>query len=87
MTLVSRYPSSKGALMTRQPHTGDTVVIYPGSDREATGRIIDDFGEFTAHSVDIGDTHIADPARRWAILTDTGSLEFVDTEHLAHPDD
>lgn len=69
--------------MSWQPGIGDTVVIYPDTDRETTGQIIDDFGEFTAHSVDIGDTHISDPARRWAILTNTGSLEFVDTEHLA----
>lgn len=72
--------------MTWQPHTGDTVVIYSGSDRQTTGRIVEDFGDFTAHSVDVGNTHIADPARRWAVLTDTGSLEFVDTENLTDAD-
>ncbi len=71
--------------MTWEPNVGEVVVIYPGTDRETTGRVIEDFGTFTPHSVNIGDTHIADPARRWAILTTTGLLEFVDTEHLATP--
>lgn len=61
------------------------VILYPGTDRETSGRIIEDFGEFTAHSVEINDTHIADPARRWAVITDTGSLEFLDTTHLGPP--
>jgi hypothetical protein len=32
--------------------------------------------------VDIGENHIADPARRWAVLLDTGSLTFVNSDAL-----
>jgi hypothetical protein len=31
--------------------------------------------------VDIGTTHLADPARRWAIMLDDGCLTFLDGEH------
>jgi hypothetical protein len=33
-------------------------------------------------AVDIGGTHFADPARRWAVLLDAGTLVFADTDQL-----
>ena len=71
--------------MTWHPAVGEQVMIYAGSDRAATGRVVEDFGDFVAHSVDVGATHIADPARRWAVATDDGSLHFVDTGDLSAP--
>ncbi|GAA1463283.1 hypothetical protein [Williamsia maris] len=64
------------------PQVGEGVVAYPGTDRHISGRIVDDFGDFTAHGVEVNDTTIAAPARRWAVLTADDRLVFVDTDHL-----
>ena len=77
--------AGEGKTMTWQPAVGEQVVIYAGSDRVTTGRVVEDFGDFVAHSVDIGSTRIADPARRWAVATDDGSLIFVDSVDLSAP--
>jgi endonuclease/exonuclease/phosphatase family metal-dependent hydrolase len=58
------------------------VRVYPGADTESRGVVVEDFGDTAGHGVDIGSTHIADPARRWAVLLDTGSMVFVDTDDL-----
>jgi len=57
------------------------VRVYPGSDAECLGVIVEDFGELAGHGVEIGAIHI-DPARRWAVQLDTGTLVFVNTDHL-----
>jgi hypothetical protein len=58
------------------------VRVYPGTDAETRGIVVEDFGEMTPQAVDIGDSHFADPARRWAVLLETGSLVFIDTDQL-----
>jgi hypothetical protein len=58
------------------------VRVYPGTDAECLGVVVDDFGDSAGYAVDIGDNHIADPARRWAVSLDTGALVFVDSDHL-----
>jgi len=58
------------------------VRVYPGTDAETRGVVVEDFGEITPTAVDIGDSHFADPARRWAVLLDSGSLVFTDTDQL-----
>ena len=62
---------------------GVRVRVYPGSDAEAGGIVVDDFGEMPGDGVDIGDNHIAGPARRWAVVLDSDNLVFVDTGDLA----
>ena len=57
------------------------VRVYPDTDAEARGVVVEDFGELAGQAVDIG-SRIVDPARRWAVMLDTGDLVFVDTEHL-----
>jgi hypothetical protein len=57
------------------------VRVYPGTDAESPGVIVEDFGELAGQAVDLGDCHIA-PARRWAVQLDTGNLVFVNTDHL-----
>lgn len=59
------------------------VLVNQGTDTEAHGVIVEDFGEMTAVSVDIGPNHIADPARRWAVKLDEGTLLFADSEQLS----
>ena len=60
----------------------DTVVIvYPGTDDEGRGVVVEDFGELAGQAVDIGAEHIA-AARRWAVSLDDGRLVFVDSDSL-----
>jgi hypothetical protein len=59
------------------------VRLYPGTERECHGVVLEDFGESAGYAVDVGGDHIADPARRWAVQLDTGGLVFVDSDDLA----
>jgi hypothetical protein len=59
------------------------VRVYPGTDGETHGVVVEDFGESAGHAVDVGAHHVADPARRWAVRLDTGGLVFVDSDELA----
>lgn len=59
------------------------VLVFPGTDREQHGTVVEDFGDMAGHSVDIGDEHFADPARRYAVSLDSGELIFVDADSLA----
>jgi hypothetical protein len=58
------------------------VRVFPGTDAESRGVVVEDFGEMTPQSVDIGVHHFADPARRWAVVLDAGTLVFLDTDQL-----
>jgi hypothetical protein len=76
----------KGASATAGD-TGDSPVavnvrvrVYPGTDREVGGTVVEDFGDLAGHAVDIGENHIVGPARRWAVALDAGSLVFVDSD-------
>jgi hypothetical protein len=69
--------------------TGDSRVavnvqvrVYPGTDAEVRGTVVEDFGDTAGHAVDIGENHIVGPARRWAVTLDTGGLVFVDSDQL-----
>jgi hypothetical protein len=68
--------------------TGDSRVavnvrvrVYPGTDSEVGGTVVEDFGDLAGHAVDIGD-RVVDPARRWAVVLDAGGLVFVDSDQL-----
>ena len=68
--------------------TGDSRVavnvrvrVYPGTDGEVGGTVVEDFGDLAGHAVDIGD-RVVDPARRWAVALDAGGLVFVDSDQL-----
>ena len=73
--------------------TGDTgdsrvavnvrVRVYPGSDGEVRGIVVEDFGDLAGHEVDIGEDHVVGQARRWAVALDAGGLVFVDSDQLA----
>ncbi len=56
------------------------VCVYPGTDDEVRGTVVEDFGEMVGHAVDLGDRIIA--ARRWAVVLDAGGLVFVDSDQL-----
>ena len=78
----------KGASGTADD-TGDSPVavnvrvrVYPGSDGEVGGTVVEDFGDLAGHVVDVGEHHIVGPARRWAVALDAGGLVFVDSDQL-----
>ncbi len=58
------------------------VLVHPDTDEEARGVVVDDFGDAAGYAVSVGDNHIADPARRWAVQLDSGWLTFVDSADL-----
>ena len=58
------------------------VRFNPGTDTESLGVVVEDFGELEAQAVEIGGEHFADPARRWAVVLDSGTLVFADTDQL-----
>ena len=62
---------------------GASVRVYPGTDREGWGLVVEDFGDSAGHSVDVGAHHIVDAARRWAVQLGDGNLVFVDSGDLA----
>ena len=69
--------------------TGDSRVavnvrvrVYPGTDGEVGGTVVEDFGDLAGHVVDVGENHIVGPARRWAVALDAGGLVFVDSDQL-----
>jgi hypothetical protein len=67
----------------RVPVTVDMRVrVYPGTDAEGRGVVVDDYGETAGHAVDIGGNRFVDPARRWAVLLDTGALVFTDSHNI-----
>ena len=70
--------------------TGDSRVavnvrvrVYPGTDGEVGGTVVEDFGDLAGYAVDIGENHMVGPARRWAVALDEGGLVFVDSDQLA----
>jgi hypothetical protein len=62
------------------------VRVYPGTPREVQGVVVEDFGDYSGQSVDIGEHHIVDAARRWAVRLADGSLIFVDDDDIAPND-
>ncbi|MBB2773526.1 hypothetical protein [Mycolicibacterium monacense] len=58
------------------------VLVHPGTDHEKRGVVVEDFADVAGKAVEIGEHHIADAARRWAVSLDDGGLEFVDDGDL-----
>ncbi len=58
------------------------VRVFPSTDREAHGVVVDDFGQHVGIPIDIGEHRIAGPARRWAVMLDDDTLLFVDSDQL-----
>lgn len=58
------------------------VRVFPSTDREACGVVVEDFGENVGIPVEIGGDRIAEAARRWAVQLDDDNLVFVDSVDL-----
>lgn len=74
--------ASAAATVDPALEVGTEVVAFAGSDRESAGRIVDDFGDFTPVATEYDGERIAEPARRWAVLTTAGDLLFADSADL-----
>jgi hypothetical protein len=61
---------------------GAWVRVYPGTDRERLGEVIEDFGDTAGQHVQVGRHHIVDAARRWAVRLGDDTLLFVDSGDL-----
>jgi hypothetical protein len=61
---------------------GARVWVYPETDAESLGVILDDLGEMSGLYVRVGANQIASPARRWAVALDDGTLVFVDGDQI-----
>ena len=62
---------------------GASVRVYPGTDYERLGVVVEDFGDSAGQRVHVGAHHIVDAARRWAVRLDDGGLVLVDSSDLA----
>jgi hypothetical protein len=58
------------------------VRVHPGTDSEAGGVVVEDFGDISGQAVRIGDQQFVGPARRWAVSLESGELVFVDSGDL-----
>ena len=68
----------------RHPLEVDTpVVVFPGTNQQQGGVIVEDFGESAGYAVEIGANRIAGAARRWAVKLNDGTLVFVDSEQIS----
>jgi hypothetical protein len=58
------------------------VLVYPDTDHEGHGVVVDDFDEMAGSPVEIGGKRIVGPARRWAVKLDDDTLVFVDSDEI-----
>lgn len=63
---------------TNQVAVGVRVRVYPGTDAESVGVVVEDFGGMPGIRAD----QIAVAPRRWAVVLDDGSLVFVNSDHI-----
>ena len=82
MSDASRTPAVDGP-EDRGVAVGLSVRVYPGTDRESGGVVVEDFGDSAGHWVSIGQEQIVGAARRWAVSLADGGLVFVDSGDLA----
>lgn len=62
---------------------GSSVVVYPGTDEELHGTVVEDFADLAGTAVEVAGERIVDAARRWAVNLDDGGLVFVDDDSIA----
>ncbi len=58
------------------------VLVYPDTEQQQGGVIVEDFGPSAGHAVEFGENRIAAAARRWAVRLNSGELAFVDSDDL-----
>jgi hypothetical protein len=79
---MKRRPKGADGAGDRSVAVTVRVRVYPGTDDEVRGTVVEDFGDLTEHAADIGENGIVAPARRWAVSLDEGGLLFVNSDQL-----
>lgn len=59
--------------VTAEFTVGERVRVYPGGNDERSGVVVEDFGHDAGYAVDVGNSHIVDASRRWAVTLDDDS--------------
>lgn len=59
------------------------VLVYPGTEGELRGIVVEDFADLAGTAVEIAGERIVGPARRWAVNLDEGGLVFVNDDSIA----
>jgi hypothetical protein len=73
---------AKGSGASAELAVNAPVLVYPETDEQQGGVIIEDFGQSAGEAVEVGSNRIADAARRWAVRLNSGDLVFVDSDQL-----
>jgi hypothetical protein len=58
------------------------VLVYPETEQQQGGVIVEDFGPSAGQAVEVGSIRIASAARRWAVRLNSGDLVFVNSDEL-----
>jgi hypothetical protein len=82
MTDADRRPPGDGSA-DNGIAVGVSVRVYPGTERERLGVVVEDFGDSAGQRVHVGQHQIVDAARRWAVSLGDGDLVFADSGDLA----
>ena len=53
------------------------VRVYPGTDGEVGGTVVEDFGDLAGHAVEMGENHTVGPARRCGLPRVSRTADFV----------
>jgi hypothetical protein len=79
LTVAKGGKSSKAAaeLAVNSP-----VLVYPETEQQQGGVIVEDFGPSAGQPVEVGSNRIAEAARRWAVRLNSGELVFVNSDQL-----
>ncbi|WP_299565254.1 hypothetical protein [uncultured Mycolicibacterium sp.] len=58
------------------------VRVYPGTEAEALGVIVEDFGDSAGFNPDGVAPRTGERTHRWAVMLDAGNLVLVDEDEL-----
>jgi hypothetical protein len=61
---------------------GARVLVYPNTDAESRGVVVDDFGDISGVDARVLVDQKAAAPRRWAVVLDDGSLVFANSDQI-----
>ncbi len=81
--IVTDVNDSSSEEVAGEVAVGSSVLVYPGTDEELHGTVVEDFADLAGTAVEVAGERIVEPARRWAVNLDDGGLVFVDDDSIA----
>jgi hypothetical protein len=82
VSVVKRGADGKKNAEAAELAVNSPVLVYPESEQQQGGVIVEDFGPSAGHAVEVGSIRIAGAARRWAVRLNSGDLVFVNSDEL-----